>query len=773
MGLKEQVESHLSVDAIVDLYSDIQHVKHEGNGGLIGQCPFTFKHSGKKKHNFSIDTDPKTIGRYNCFGCQSTGNMYTYLKEVKGIEKPLLYLADHFGIEAAIDQGHRPEKQIIPSAVILAAKKSLLGKENEKAVSMLETMGIRRETMAKYNLGWSAGRYWIPIKDEHGDYVNVRKYNPLFSGGYKVISYAKGYGENRLWPIESLSKKNKDQPIYIFEGEKDTLTALSLDLNAITSTAGAGAWKMIEWGLLFKGKDVIICMDIDSEGVSGADKRAKSIRKYTDRVRIVTLDLDVKKYPHGDFSDYITQEGRSLSDFLELVNKAENYELSEEDADEDEKKESKNKLTSYTIMYDFQEVYKLILPYDKNFYRYNGGVYGVVDELELKGLIQKFVFTRYEKEPSPKLVKDVVLSLESEIFEKDKTPDSVYLNFTNGLLNLSSFKLQEHKRDVFSVNQVPAVFDVLGKYECPRWVQFLDEVLEGDQERICLIQEMFGYCLTRSTAYQKAFMLYGSGANGKSVLLSILEKVVGRSNVSNVAFTSLSEKFAVADLHNKLCNISGEIDFNRVASLDCFKSITAGDTIMIEQKYRKAFSYTPFVKLIYATNELPVTRDRTDGYYRRFIIIPFNREFKGAEIDYRIGDKLEAELEGIVGWAIEGLKRLKKRGEFIEPSISKEEMTIYRKESSSLMMFIEEQCELRPSYECDKDHFVFKYKEFCTDNSYGVCSTHRMTKELRRNKDLKISLKHSGSRYYYMGVKIVNKYGNTDGEVNRYSGQIN
>jgi len=315
--MKDEFEKALTEAFIVNLYSDTNPVQKKQNEWL-GNCVF----HNDKNPSFGFNSNPKDLGVYNCFSCAAQGNIYTYAREHLKETKPLEYLNEQLKIPITEDYKFTKKflrfqekcKNIdtnlkIPNELILEKKKLLLGNYPEKR-KMLNDMGITDQVIKDYNLGFDGQRFWIPIKDKDGIFRNVRKYCP--NSKIKVMSYATGYGDRRLWPIENLNSST----IYIMEGEKDTLIALSNGLNAVTSTAGGSNWDS-DWGELFKDKKVIICMDIDQAGVLGAQKRAANIKKYANEIKIIEFPLDIEEYPGGDFSDYIDKF--SIHDFDSLV----------------------------------------------------------------------------------------------------------------------------------------------------------------------------------------------------------------------------------------------------------------------------------------------------------------------------------------------------------------------------------------------------------------------------------------------------------------------
>jgi len=263
-----------------------------------------------------------------------------------------------------------------------------------------------------------------------------------------------------------------------------------------------------------------------------------------------------------------------------------------------------------------------------------------------------------------------------------------YLNLADGMFNTETFELEPPHPDFHSSIQNPIAFDP--NADCPRFRLFLDEVFQGDPQLITTVQEIMGYCCTAETRAQLAFIFTGIGSNGKSVLLEIIEYLCGKQNVSHVAMSELGQPFARAELVGKLLNVSAENELNQKgASLAQFKLIAAGDPIKVENKFEKGFTYRPVCKLLYAMNELPNTLDKSLGFIRRLVIVPFLRVFQGAEVDKMLLDKLLRELPGIFNFAMEGLKRLRANDfEFSSSDAIKQAVSSYRSEQNPAITFV-------------------------------------------------------------------------------------
>lgn len=238
-----------------------------------------------------------------------------------------------------------------------------------------------------------------------------------------------------------------------------------------------------------------------------------------------------------------------------------------------------------------------------------------------------------------------------------------FLNLKNGMLNLQNFILEDHSPDFWSTVQLDINYNP--EAECPTFKKFLNDIFEGDNERIRVIQEIMGLCLTTETSHQKLFIFYGTGANGKSLLCRVIESLCGEDNISALMINDLSNPFRRAELVDKLLNLSTENEALSKGGIntEILKQIASGDRINADVKYEKAFHFNPFCKLVFSTNNLPYTKDRSWGFYRRLLIVPFTKSFIEGSPEWENFDKLSSKLlserDGILNFALGGLKRLR------------------------------------------------------------------------------------------------------------------
>lgn len=312
---------------------------------------------------------------------------------------------------------------------------------------------------------------------------------------------------------------------------------------------------------------------------------------------------------------------------------------------------------------------------------------------------------------------------DSTMFERKS--NLICLN--NGTLDPTSGELLSHSPDHKLTNALQ--IDFSPEAECALWLQTLDEIFAPDadkESKIKLLQEFIGYCLIPDTKMHKFLWLVGAGGNGKSLVLSVLQTLVGSQNISNAAIERLQDKFVRAELFGKLVNISSEMSAQATISDGYLKQITAGDEIEAERKFEASFSFRPYARLIGATNSLPRLLDHTDGFARRAIILQFNRQFKEHERDVRREEKLLTELPGILNWAITGLQNLLRRGQFDVPPSSRQAIESYRLNSDPVRQFLLEIADETVLFNFEtgvrSSDLYERYRSWAAENGYHASS---------------------------------------------------
>lgn len=292
--------------------------------------------------------------------------------------------------------------------------------------------------------------------------------------------------------------------------------------------------------------------------------------------------------------------------------------------------------------------------------------------------------------------KEAIQAIQREAdYVEELNPYNDWINLENGMYNLASYTLEPHHSKYLSTVRVPIHFNETAT--CPKFLRFMKDITNDNEELIKVHQELLGYWLTTETQCEKAVYYYGRGANGKSVLANLVSILVGSGNVSSVPLSQFSKNFGLEGIIGKTLNIAAENEMQGSRlNTEAFKSIVSGDGITINIKYRSPIvNYKSKCRLLFLGNELPDTTDLTQGYFRKLVIIPFKRTFTEAERNRNLLEELKEELPGIFNWAIEGLNRLKKQKYiFSHSKVIEAEMSKYRLAQNPVLHFFESSIEI-------------------------------------------------------------------------------
>jgi putative DNA primase/helicase len=337
--------------------------------------------------------------------------------------------------------------------------------------------------------------------------------------------------------------------------------------------------------------------------------------------------------------------------------------------------------------------------------------------------------------------------LSSAHFERvEPRSDVVLINLKNGTFEISkdSQTLREFRAEDFLTYQLPFEYDESA--DCPLFQKYLDEVLP-EKELQDIVAEFFGYVFTKGLKMEKAMLLYGSGANGKSVLFDIMNALLGNENISNFSLSNLLEEHNRALIAYKLLNYGSEI--NATKTRDEFKNLVSTEPIQARLKYGNSFTMKNYAKLAFNCNELPKDFDHSNAYFRRLSIIPFRVTIPEDRQDKTLARKIiENELAGVFNWIIDGLKRLLETEKFTESDIVKQTLETYKRESDSVACFISEN-----SYVPSADRYILlknlyaEYRTFCLDDGASALKKSNFKRRLETN-GFQVVQMNDGNRVY-------------------------
>jgi len=281
----------------------------------------------------------------------------------------------------------------------------------------------------------------------------------------------------------------------------------------------------------------------------------------------------------------------------------------------------------------------------------------------------------------------------------------------------------------------------------------LDKVCVGDKQVRSLLEEMIGYTLYRKNSMQSCFILTGEGSNGKSTILNIIKKLLGKQNYTSLDIRELEETFKPAEMYNKLANIGDDISAKFLENSSVFKKVVTGESFVVQRKYAQPFEMESYATQIFCANELPQVNDKTDGFTRRIVIVPFNAKFSKTDADYDpfIEDKLltDEALQYLLKLAIEGLTRVLINKSFTKSDKGESEKEAYTKMNNNVLDWFDEEPEIVNNAVSD---VYLQYQIWCGQNGCMPVKKINFSKEVKRKYGLESKIKSVGGksvRVYY------------------------
>lgn len=412
------------------------------------------------------------------------------------------------------------------------------------------------------------------------------------------------------------------------------------------------------------------------------------------KVRQVLLYETDKK----EVKKILTQTARSISndDLIEL--KADL--IKEENIDKNDLeaifKEINKPPTEYHIINEILDKYELRYVKGKGIYKYNGKVWEYKVDETVKALIGRHL----GKWKTGGRTSSILSQLKSDCYHEETFNQKSVFNFTNGTLKLETGILREHRKD--DLCSIIMDYEYNEKQDYDKWHEFVMDICDHNAERYLRLQLMCGYILMNDCHLQKSFMLYGEGANGKSVFLNVIEKVFNKDNVSYVQLNGLGNDFQTVQIAESLVNIATETKSSTDGGEANFKKIVAGETIQACYKSKDYFTFKPRCKMIFALNEAFHSKEINYGLVRRLLFVSFVNQFVDDPMGphqkkayHKIESELIQNLSGIFNWCYKGYKLLREYDCFPEIEDDKVMKDVFYDTSSPVYTFFKQMAPLK------------------------------------------------------------------------------
>ena len=339
-------------------------------------------------------------------------------------------------------------------------------------------------------------------------------------------------------------------------------------------------------------------------------------------------------------------------------------------------------------------------------------------------------------------------------------------NCPNGTIDLTTGELRKHRRDDLITKMAGCEYDASAL--CPVWEGFLNRVFGSNQELIDFVQRASGYSLTGSTREHVLFLLFGTGANGKTTFLEAERAVLGVYSMQT-DFSTFLERRSDGP-RNDLARLKGsrmvtavEAEAGRAMAESVVKQLSGGDTVAARFLYHEIFEFVPEFKLFLATNHKPIIRGSDHGIWRRIRLIPFEITIPPDERDRELPAKLKAESAGILAWIVRGCLAWQRDG-LREPEAVLVATENYRTEMDVMGDFLAARCVLSVTASISSGELYASYKLWCEDSGERA-SSHRAFG--MRLAERGFSKKKSNGIPIWLGIGLapaVSPEGGADGE---------
>lgn len=384
-------------------------------------------------------------------------------------------------------------------------------------------------------------------------------------------------------------------------------------------------------------------------------------------------------------------------------------------------------------------------------YLYIDGVY-VPDKngTKIKQIIRNLLYDKFKK---ARIINQIYsLLIDAEELQRDFSslnnyPKS-YINFRDCMLDVKTMKIFPHDPKYLSINQIPFNYkDIEQEKDGQEIEKFLNFAIPNVDDRKMFL-EYAGLCMTVDTRQQRFLVLCGLGGTGKSVLIRLLETAVGISNVSNVSMQELSKRFSTSLLVGKTLNSCADLSVEALEDSSTIKKLLGEDWIMAEYKGKDGFMYKNYAKLLFSTNMLPtITAERTNGFYRRLLILKMDRQ--PDKPDVGIAEKLIKEILYFIKLSIQELHEMYQSGSILISDNSKKSVAQMRKDSDVVQAWIDDCCTTGEGLRIERGKAFEDFKEYCEIEERQLMTRNGFFKALRTKNFAEVRGK---SERYFSGL---------------------
>lgn len=384
-----------------------------------------------------------------------------------------------------------------------------------------------------------------------------------------------------------------------------------------------------------------------------------------------------------------------------------------------------NLIEHQPIMYDKAQI----------FWVWNTETFGweIVDETELLVAIDEMLQSQgrtFIGTSESKLKSEIIEEMRKagrRKFNSIKPLPSTCIQFRSKIYDIASRTQGNATHDFFITNPIP--YDVGQNEDTPTISKIFDSWVGSENTQT--LYQVLAYCCLADYPLQRIFLLHGSGSNGKSCFLDLMLKFLGNQNCASLDLEDLlKDNHATYDLYKKLVCLMGETDFVEMKRTNLLKKLSGNDLIRYRPLHKKAFHDKNYAKILIATNSIPITQDKTDGYYRRWLIIDFPNKFT-EKFDI-LSTIPETEYNNLAKRILSILYNLLQSREFHNEGTIEDRKRRYEEKSNPLRTFIDECCDVNVNYDMPFFEFQDAFVYYLKDRGYRELSNKVISEQLKK-----------------------------------------
>lgn len=412
-------------------------------------------------------------------------------------------------------------------------------------------------------------------------------------------------------------------------------------------------------------------------------------------------------------------------------------------------------------------VYTIISDKVNEVWIYDNGIYVPDGISRIKEFVRSMLLDIYTTNFANQVIDKIMTDtyIEREVFFNSVEKYRICLQ--NGIYDFEKETLESFTPEDIHFNKINAEYDE--KAKCPNINQYLTDITSCDADKQ-ILYEIVGFCLIKDYFIEKAFMFLGEGRNGKGKYFKMLEELLGKKNVVNVGLAKLeADPYSRSEIFGKLANIGADISNTPIKASGYFKELVGRDYISAQRKFLTDIHFENYAKMIFSTNNLPYTFDKSPAFFDRWVILQFNNRYlQQSDIDLIPEDEREnvylqdpfidkkittqPELNGLLQVAIKKAKELLKNKQFTTSSSGTNIKELWIAKTDSLMGFYDTFFDEDVDGKITKKDFRDLYKDYCKKNKTEVFSDIKIKRflELKGVSDLQ----GNDSNRYWVGIRL-------------------